>query len=117
MAASSGSACASGAPTPSHVLTAMGYSPNDALGALRLTLGRENTEADVDFVVEKLPEIVERIRGNSREVEKALTAAQVCAMLVPAEDDKEAAMVTDRIEINSAIMLGKPVIRGNTRSR
>lgn len=62
VAASSGSACASGAPTPSHVLTAMGYDPVDALGALRLTLGRENTEADVDFVVEQLPEIVKRIR-------------------------------------------------------
>lgn len=64
VAASSGSACASGAPTPSHVLTALGYAPNDALGALRLTLGRENTEADVDFVIEKLPEIVKRLRGN-----------------------------------------------------
>ena len=64
VAASSGSACASGAPTPSHVLTALGFDPTEALGALRLTLGRENTEADVDFVVAKLPEIVERMRGN-----------------------------------------------------
>jgi len=64
VAASSGSACASGAPTPSHVLTALGFDPTDALGALRLTLGKENTEADVDFVVAKLPEIVERMRGN-----------------------------------------------------
>jgi cysteine desulfurase len=63
VAASSGSACASGSPTPSHVLTAMGYGPQEAMGALRLTLGRENTEADVDFVVEKLPGIVERVRG------------------------------------------------------
>jgi cysteine desulfurase len=36
------------------------------MGALRLTLGRENTEADVDFVVEKLPEIVARVRGMNR---------------------------------------------------
>lgn len=64
VAASSGSACASGAPTPSHVLTAMGYAPNDALGALRLTLGRENTEGDVDVVCERLAEIVKRIRGG-----------------------------------------------------
>ena len=64
VAASSGSACATGAPTPSHVLTAMGYGPQEAMGALRLTLGRENTEADVDYVVAKLPEIVERIRGS-----------------------------------------------------
>ena len=64
VAASSGSACASGAPTPSHVLTAMGFAPTEALGALRLTLGRENTEADVDFVTAKLPEIVAKVRGN-----------------------------------------------------
>jgi cysteine desulfurase len=64
VAASSGSACASGAPTPSHVLTAMGFEPTEALGALRLTLGRENTEADVEFVIDKLPEIVGRIRGE-----------------------------------------------------
>jgi cysteine desulfurase len=66
VAASSGSACATGAPTPSHVLTAMGYGPQEAMGALRLTLGRENTEADVDCVVAKLPEIVARIRGELR---------------------------------------------------
>ena len=63
VAASSGSACASGSPTPSHVLTAMGFSPQDAMGALRLTLGRENTEADVEYVIEKLPAIVKRMRG------------------------------------------------------
>ena len=65
VAASSGSACATGAPTPSHVLTAMGYGPQEAMGALRLTLGRENTEADVDYVVAKLPEIVARLRNGS----------------------------------------------------
>ena len=63
VAASSGSACASGAPTPSHVLTALGYGPIEALGALRLTLGRKNTPADVDAVVETLAEIVKKIRG------------------------------------------------------
>ncbi|PKO22917.1 MAG: cysteine desulfurase NifS [Chloroflexi bacterium HGW-Chloroflexi-1] len=66
VAASSGSACASGSPTPSHVLTAMGFSPQEALGALRLTLGRANTETEVDYVVEKLPEIVARVRGMTR---------------------------------------------------
>jgi cysteine desulfurase len=64
VAASSGSACATGAPTPSHVLTAMGIAPQDAMSALRLTLGRENTAADVDYVIEKLPEIVARIRSR-----------------------------------------------------
>jgi cysteine desulfurase len=63
IAASSGSACTSGAPTASHVLTAMGFAAQDAMGALRLTLGRENTEADVDAVIEKLPEIVARVRA------------------------------------------------------
>jgi cysteine desulfurase len=64
VAASSGSACASGSPAPSHVLTAMGYDSRDALGALRLSLGRENTKADVDFIIEKLSEIIARMRGE-----------------------------------------------------
>ncbi len=64
IAASSGSACASGAPTPSGVLRAMGYAPNDALGALRLTLGRSNTESDVDTLLDELPPIVKRVRGG-----------------------------------------------------
>ena len=63
IAASSGSACAVGSPTPSDVLRAMGYAPNEALGALRLTLGRANTDADIDTVLEKLPAIVERVRS------------------------------------------------------
>jgi len=64
IAASSGSACATGSPTPSHVLTAMGYTPQEAMSALRLTLGRANSEADVDYVIEKLAEIVPRVRGR-----------------------------------------------------
>jgi cysteine desulfurase len=63
IAASSGSACASGAATPSHVLTAMGFEHAEALGALRLTLGRASSEADVAAVVEALPPIVEKLRG------------------------------------------------------
>jgi cysteine desulfurase len=68
IAASSGSACTAGAPTASHVLKAMGFTSEDAMGALRLTLGRENTEADVDFVIEKLPEIVARVRAMSQKL-------------------------------------------------
>ena len=64
IAASSGSACASGAATPSHVLTAMGFGQQEALGALRLTLGRESTAAGVDTVIETLPRIVQRLRGD-----------------------------------------------------
>ncbi len=62
IAASSGSACASGAATPSHVLMAMGFGQQAALGALRLTLGRETTTQAVDTVVETLPGIVQRLR-------------------------------------------------------
>jgi cysteine desulfurase len=69
IAASSGSACASGAPTASHVLTAMGFASGDAMGALRLTMGRETTEADVDFVIEKLPGIVARVRVMNRNLD------------------------------------------------
>ncbi len=63
IAASSGSACATGSPTPSHVLTAMGYPPQEAMGALRLSLGRENIAEDVTMLVDILPGIVARLRA------------------------------------------------------
>jgi cysteine desulfurase len=62
IAASTGSACTSGSVDPSHVLLAMGYSPEDARGTLRLTLGKDNTDADVEAVLAVLPGIVEKIR-------------------------------------------------------
>lgn len=65
VAASSGSACSSGAVEPSHVLTAMGFSAQESRGHLRLTLGHSTTDADVDFVLERLPQIVERLRAMS----------------------------------------------------
>jgi len=65
VAASSGSACSTGAVEPSHVLRAMGVPPEEAFGSLRLTLGRENTEEDVDYVLKVLPPIVERLRAIS----------------------------------------------------
>jgi cysteine desulfurase len=65
IAASSGSACASGSTEPSHVLLAMGVAADVAHGSLRLTLGRENTEQDVDRVLDVLPGIVERLRAMS----------------------------------------------------
>ena len=65
VAASSGSACTSGSLEPSHVLTAMGYPHEVAHGSLRLTLGRENTEEDVDYVLDILPGIVEKLRRMS----------------------------------------------------
>jgi len=65
IAASSGSACTSGSLDPSHVLLAMGLSHEIAHGSLRLTLGRDNTEEDVDFVLQEIPGIVERLRSMS----------------------------------------------------
>ncbi|HPT83559.1 MAG TPA: cysteine desulfurase NifS [Limnochordia bacterium] len=65
IAASSGSACTSGSLDPSHVLLAMGLSHEIAHGSLRLTLGRENTEEDVEFVLQEIPGIVERLRAMS----------------------------------------------------
>lgn len=63
--ASSGSACTSGSLDPSHVLMAIGLPHEIAHGSLRLTLGRENTKEDVDYIIEKLPPIVERLREMS----------------------------------------------------
>ncbi len=65
VAASSGSACTSGSLDPSHVLLAIGLPHEIAHGSLRLTLGEENTEADVDTVLEGLPKIVETLRAMS----------------------------------------------------
>lgn len=63
VAASSGSACNTGAAEPSHVLTAIGLSDDDARGHLRLSLGRTSTADDVVFVLAQLPAIVERLRA------------------------------------------------------
>ncbi|TDA64479.1 MAG: cysteine desulfurase NifS [Clostridia bacterium] len=65
VAASSGSACTSGSLDPSHVLLAMGIPVEVAHGSLRMTLGRQNTEEDVDYVLEVLPPIVDRLRRMS----------------------------------------------------
>ncbi|MDZ7340634.1 MAG: cysteine desulfurase NifS [candidate division KSB1 bacterium] len=65
VAASSGSACTSGSLDPSHVLAAMGMKPELARASIRFTLGNENTDEDVDYVVSILPEIVQRLRSMS----------------------------------------------------
>jgi len=61
--ASSGSACTSGSLEPSHVLLAMGISPQEALGSLRLTVGKRTTNADIDAAVEVIQEAVGALRG------------------------------------------------------
>ncbi len=65
VAASSGSACASGETEPSDVLLALGLPSGLCHGSLRLTLGNENTEADVDYVLRILPDIVSHLRALS----------------------------------------------------
>lgn len=68
VAASGGSACKTGNPEPSSVLLAMGYTPKEALGSLRLTVGRQTTAEDVDYAVDILVDVVEKIRQLNREL-------------------------------------------------
>ena len=63
--ASSGSACTSGSLDPSHVLLAIGRVHDVAHGSLRLSLGEDTTEEDVDYLVKSVREVVERLRGFS----------------------------------------------------
>lgn len=63
--ASSGSACTSGSLDPSHVLLAIGLPHETAHGSLRLTMGKDNTREDVDYVLEKLPSIIKNLRNMS----------------------------------------------------
>ena len=65
IAASTGSACSTKSLKPSHVLTAIGLSPVDAHGSLRLTLGKDNTEKEIDYVLDVLPGIVADLRKIS----------------------------------------------------
>jgi len=62
--ASSGSACTTGSLDPSHVLLAMGCSVARARGSIRFSLGRYNTESDVDYLLKHLPAIIAKLRGN-----------------------------------------------------
>jgi cysteine desulfurase len=65
VAASSGSACSTGSSDPSHVLLAMGVEPDVARGSVRMTLGRENTDEDIDHLLQVLPRVVQRLRAMS----------------------------------------------------
>ncbi len=66
IAASAGSACTAGAVEPSHVLAAMGLLREGDFAALRLTLGRSTTVEDIDYVLDVLPGLVDRLRRQSR---------------------------------------------------
>jgi len=65
IAVSTGSACASGSLDPSHVIMATGVPVENAHGSVRISLGRENTMEDVDYMLEHLPPIIDRIRTMS----------------------------------------------------
>lgn len=64
VAASAGSACAAGHLTPSHVLLAMGYAEEQAMGALRLSIGWDTTKADVDYIIQAVRRRVRELRGR-----------------------------------------------------
>ena len=63
--ASSGAACASGALDPSHVLLSLGLAPEIAQGSLRISLDISNTEEEIDYMLEVIPQVVEQLRGMS----------------------------------------------------
>jgi cysteine desulfurase len=65
VAVSTGSACSSGSLEPSHVLTAIGKTPDEAHGSLRFSLNSMNTTEEIDYVIETLPGIVDRLRELS----------------------------------------------------
>ena len=68
IACSTGSACSSHSLEPSHVLLAIGLSPEEAHGSLRVTLGKSTTKKDIDFTVEKIKKAVAELRKISGNV-------------------------------------------------
>jgi cysteine desulfurase len=66
ISASSGSACKTGNPKPSAILKTLGLNPAWTKGGLRYTVGRQNTPADIDHVIQSMPTVVERVRKVSQ---------------------------------------------------
>ena len=74
IACSTGAACSSGALEPSHVLMALGLAPEDARATLRLSLGHQTTEDEIDFALETIPPVIERLRQLSPTYKKPAIA-------------------------------------------
>ena len=74
IACSTGAACSSGALEPSHVLMALGLAPEDARATLRLSLGHQTTEDEIDFALETIPPVIERLRRLSPTYKKPAIA-------------------------------------------
>ncbi len=74
IACSTGAACSSGAVEPSHVLTAIGLTPEDARATLRLSLGHQTTDEEIDFALETIPPVIERLRQLSPTYKKPAIA-------------------------------------------
>jgi cysteine desulfurase len=74
IACSTGAACSSGAVEPSHVLIALGLAPEDARATLRLSLGHQTTEDEIDFALETIPPVIERLRQLSPTYKKPAIA-------------------------------------------
>jgi len=74
IACSTGAACSSGALKPSHVLTAIGLAPEDARATLRLSLGHQTTNEEIDYALGIIPPVIERLRQLSPTYKKPVTA-------------------------------------------
>jgi len=61
------SACASGSLDPSHVLLATGLSAERAHGSVRISMGRDTTRSDIDYVLDKMPKVMKKIRNMSNQ--------------------------------------------------
>jgi len=80
LSVSTGAACSSGTIEPSHVLTAMGLSPAQARGSIRFSLGKQNTQQDIEFAISMVPETVARLRELSPLYKKAAVRSQKSAV-------------------------------------
>jgi cysteine desulfurase len=74
VACSTGAACSSGAVEPSHVLLAIGLSPDEARSSLRFSLGRQTTAEEIDYAIAAIAEVVNRLRALSPRSATMVTA-------------------------------------------